>query len=199
MIRSNLPQYTDVCPKTAVRAEHEKKATNAKSPGVSVFYRAGLMLIAGDIGGTTTRLALVSPQAGPRKFVAEQEFRSADYTSLEPIVEAFLAANDGRATSACFDVAGPVVGGRAHLTNLPWDLEEAALCRSLHLERVSLLNDLQAIAHSVPHLQPNETLLINAGKAVAHAPMAVMAPGTGLGATSILRRRIRSKPNCGLS
>jgi glucokinase len=144
------------------------------------------MLIAGDIGGTTTRLALVSRQAGPRKFVAEQEFPSADFTSLEPIVDAFLAANGGHATSACFDVAGPVVAGRAHLTNLPWDLEEAALCKSLHLERVSLLNDLQAIAHSVPHLQPNETLLINAGKAIAHAPIAVMAPGTGLGESFLI-------------
>jgi glucokinase len=139
------------------------------------------MLIAGDIGATTTRLALVSPQAGPRKFVAEQEFRSADYSSLEPIIEAFLAANSGNATSACFDVAGPVVAGRAHLTNLLWELDESALCASLHLERVSLLNDLQAIAHSVPHLLPSETLLINAGKAAAHAPIAVMAPGTGLG------------------
>lgn len=139
------------------------------------------MLIAGDIGATTTRLALVSPQAGPRKFIAEQEFRSADYGSLEPIIGAFLAANGGQATSACFDVAGPVAGGRAHLTNLPWDLEEAALCQSLNIERVSLLNDLQAIAHSVPHLQPDETLLINHGTAVEHAPIAVLAPGTGLG------------------
>ncbi len=83
------------------------------------------MLIAGDIGGTKTRLALVSPDAGPRKFVAEQEFHSADFKGLQPIVEAFLADAGGQATSACFDVAGPVIDGRAHLTNLPWDLEEA--------------------------------------------------------------------------
>ena len=139
------------------------------------------MLIAGDIGGTTTRLALVSPQAGPRQFVAEQEFRSADYKALQPIVEAFLAKTSGHATAACFDVAGPVIDGRAHLTNLPWDLEEAALCRSLRLPTVSLLNDLAAIAHAVPHLQPEETVEINAGKAVEHAPIAVLAPGTGLG------------------
>ena len=87
------------------------------------------MLIAGDIGGTKTRLALVSPDAGPRKFVAEREFHSADFTGLQPIVEAFLADAGGRATSACFDVAGPVINGRAHLTNLPWDLEEAGLRR----------------------------------------------------------------------
>ena len=90
----------------------------------------GLMLIAGDIGATTTRLALVSAQAGPRQFVAEQEFQSADYQGLQPIVAAFLAKTGGHhATSACFDVAGPVIGGHAHLTNLPWDLDAAALCR----------------------------------------------------------------------
>jgi glucokinase len=139
------------------------------------------MLIAGDIGGSTTRLALVSPEAGPRKFVAEQEFHSADYQGLQPIVEAFLAKTGGQATAACFDVAGPVIGGRAHLTNLPWDLEEAALCRDLGLRRVSLLNDLRAVAHAVPHLRPEETVEINAGKAEAHTPIAVLAPGTGLG------------------
>ena len=139
------------------------------------------MLIAGDIGGTTTRLALVSPDAGPRKFVAEQEFHSADYKGLRPIVEAFLAKTGGHASSACFDVAGPVIGGHSHLTNLPWDLEEAALCSGLGLRRVSLLNDLRAIAHAVPHLEPEETVAINVGHAVEHSPIAVLAPGSGLG------------------
>jgi glucokinase len=139
------------------------------------------MLIAGDIGGTTTRLALVSHDAGPRAFVAEQEFPSADYPGLQPIVEAFLASTGARATAACFDVAGPVVDGRAHLTNLPWDLSETALSTDLGLRRVTLLNDLRAIAHAVPHLNPGETVEINAGKADKRAPIAVLAPGTGLG------------------
>jgi glucokinase len=86
------------------------------------------MLIAGDIGGTKTRLALVSPEAGPRQFVAEQEFHSTDFAGLVPIVKAFLAAVGGHATAACFDVAGPVIDGHVQLTNLPWDLEESALC-----------------------------------------------------------------------
>ncbi|HEY4042332.1 MAG TPA: glucokinase [Rhodopila sp.] len=139
------------------------------------------MLIAGDIGGTTTRVALVSRDTGPRKFLAEQEFRSPDFKGLQPIVEAFLANTGGDATAACFDVAGPVIDGRAHLTNLPWDLSEAALATGLGLQRVTLLNDLRAIAHAVPYLQPEETVEINAGKPEARAPMAVLAPGTGLG------------------
>ena len=139
------------------------------------------MLIAGDIGGTKTRLALVSAESGPRKFLAEQEYHSGDYDGLQPIVEAFMASTGGHATSACFDVAGPVIDGRARLTNLPWDLEEAGLARGLGLQRVTLLNDLRAIAHAVPHLQAEETVAINAGRADVHAPIAVLAPGTGLG------------------
>ena len=139
------------------------------------------MLIAGDIGGTSTRLALVSPEAGPRKFVAEQVFPSADFKGLQPIVETFLKQTGGHPTSACFDVAGPVIDGRAHLTNLPWDLEEDGLCENLKLQRVTLMNDLQAIAHAVPHLLAGETVEINTGKPQDHAPMAVLAPGTGLG------------------
>jgi glucokinase len=139
------------------------------------------MLIAGDIGGTTTRLALVSPEAGPRKFVAAKEYHSSEFQGLQPIVAAFISETGAHATAACFDVAGPVIGGRAHLTNLPWDLEEAVLRDSLGLQRVTLLNDLRAIAHAVPHLLPEETVVINPGKAEAHAPIAVFAPGTGLG------------------
>ena len=139
------------------------------------------MLIAGDIGGTNTRLALVSPERGPRDFVAEQEFRSGEFQGLEPIIEAFLAATGGQVTSACFDVAGPVIGGRARLTNLPWDMQEAALSKRFGWTQVRLMNDLQAIAHAVPHLQAGETVVVNEGQAVAHGPLAVFAPGTGLG------------------
>ena len=139
------------------------------------------MLIAGDIGGTTTRLALVSKDAGPRKFVAEEEFRSADFSALKPIVEGFLTKTGGHVHTACFSVAGPVIGGRAHLTNLPWDLNEGELASGLDLQRVHLVNDLQSTAYALPHLLPEETVALNAGKTMVKAPMAVLAPGTGLG------------------
>jgi glucokinase len=139
------------------------------------------MLIAGDIGATNTRLALVSSEGGPRRFLARTDYKSAEYPGLQPIVEAFLESTGGRPTSACFDVAGPVIAGRAHLTNLPWDLEEQALCRALHVDEIALLNDLEAIAHAVPHLLAEETVEINTGLAVPHSAIAILAPGTGLG------------------
>jgi glucokinase len=139
------------------------------------------MLLAGDIGGTKTLLALYSPDAGVRQPVAEAEFHSADYPGLDAIVREFMARQQQTAGYACFDVAGPVIGGRAHLTNLPWDVEEEALRQSLGLQRVVLLNDLQAIAYAVPQLQPSEVHSINAGKPQPNGPIAVVAPGTGLG------------------
>lgn len=139
------------------------------------------MLLAGDIGGTTVRLALVSPEHGPRKFLVEREYRSADFAGLNPVLETFLASVDGKPTSACISVAGPVVGGHAHLTNLSWDIDEAALARDFGLRRVDLLNDLACMAHALPYLQPDEWEVINAGEPLADTPIAVIAPGTGLG------------------
>lgn len=139
------------------------------------------MLIAGDVGGTKTRLALISQERGPRDFVAEQEYPSQDFPSLKPIIDIFLKDKGVEVTSACFDVAGPVIDGHAHLTNLPWNLDERVLARELGLQKVKLLNDLKAIAHAVPHLLPEETAVINAGRAVPNAAIGVLAPGTGLG------------------
>lgn len=82
---------------------------------------------------------------------------------------------------ACFDVAGPVVAGRAHLTNLPWEVDAAALQRKLQLDAVWVLNDLVAIAHAVPLLTPDDLHTLNVGTAVAGGAIAVIAPGTGLG------------------
>jgi glucokinase len=139
------------------------------------------MLLAGDIGGTKTLLALYAPATGARRPVAEAEFHSASYPGLDAMVREFLAREKRTADHACFDVAGPVIGGRAHLTNLPWDVEEVGLSRNLGLQRVVLLNDLKAIAYAVPHLEPADLHAINVGIPEPKGPIAVVAPGTGLG------------------
>ncbi len=139
------------------------------------------MLIAGDIGGTKTLLALYVPEAGPRKPVAQAEFHSADYPSLDDVVRAFVAQVNLPVEAACFDVAGPVISGRARLTNLPWVLDEGMMQQSLGLKRVTLLNDLKAVAYAIPHLGPDDVHTINDGRADPHGPLAVIAPGTGLG------------------
>lgn len=144
------------------------------------------MLLAGDIGGTKTLLALYEPTGDARHSVAEAEFHSANYANLDLMVREFLDREGHKAETACFDVAGPVIDGRAHLTNLPWTLEEAALRNSLGLKRVKLLNDLQAIAYAVPKLRADERHELNAGTMQTHGPIAVVAPGTGLGEAFLL-------------
>ena len=139
------------------------------------------MLLAGDIGGTTVRLQLVSPERGPRRPLRHQEVLSAQFTGLKPAVEAFLADVGKRPDAACFSVAGPVVNGRAHLTNLAWDLEERQLAAELGLNRVDLVNDLACMGHALPHLEAEEFAVLSRGAPIPRTPIAVVAPGTGLG------------------
>lgn len=139
------------------------------------------MLLAGDIGGTKTDLAVISTEKGPRAPLAQARFQSDDYPGLEPMVREFLAQAKLSVSHACFGVPGPVVGGRARLTNLPWVLEETALRDALNLRAARLLNDLEAIANAVPHLGPGDLQTLNTGTPVADGAIAVVAPGTGLG------------------
>lgn len=139
------------------------------------------MLLAGDIGGTKTAIGIFSEESGPHSAVAEAEVRSADYPSLEAIAKEFLSKNRMQVDSACFGVAGPVLGGRVKTTNLPWMVDGAAFARELHLSRIHLLNDLEAIACAVPGLRPGDVETLSTGSPVERAAIAVIAPGTGLG------------------
>jgi glucokinase len=139
------------------------------------------MLLAGDIGGTKTDLAVYTRERGPRAPIAQKRFPSRDYPGLEAIAREFLAGADLPVTRACFAVSGPVVGGSAALANLPWVVQEAALRAGLRLESVSLLNDVEAPATAVPHLRPSGLHTLRAGTPVPGGAIAVIAPGTGLG------------------
>ncbi len=151
------------------------------------------MLLAGDIGATKTTLAIVSPETGARHPLAEATFASQAYTSLTQLAAEFLRQAGQHVESACFGVAGPVVNGRASITNLPWEIETAELSRSLGIMTVQLINDLQAIATAVPHLQADDTYTLNPGRPVEHAAIAVIAPGTGLGEGFLIWDTVRGR------
>lgn len=139
------------------------------------------MILAGDIGGTKTNLALFSSEAGPHRPQAEATYASAQYASLDAVVAAFLATYAAPIEAACFGVAGPVVAGRAEITNLPWVIDSAALRVSLGLRAVYLLNDLESIAQAVPILEAEDIATLNQGLPVRGGAIGVIAPGTGLG------------------
>jgi glucokinase len=142
------------------------------------------MLLAGDIGGTKTQLAIYSIDGVPER---EQEaiFKSADYPSLEVVAQKFLAETAVKVTHAVFGVAGPVVNGESKITNLPWHISETNLSQTLQLPATSvkLLNDLEAIAYAVPHLPSGDITLLNKDQLdpTPGGHKAVIAPGTGLG------------------
>jgi glucokinase len=139
------------------------------------------MLLAGDIGGTKTNLAIFSAEMGWHTPLAEQTFSSAQYPSLEAIVHEFLAQQHFSIDRASFGVAGPVVAGQATITNLPWTIDEKALQKALNIPIVRLLNDLDAIAHAVPFQEATDLHTLNVGQPVPGGAIAVIAPGTGLG------------------
>src|SRR5215470_7246448 len=139
------------------------------------------MLLAGDIGGTKTAIGVFSEEKGPHTALAEAEVHSMDYPSLEAIAKQFLAKTELHVDRACFGVAGPVMAGRAKITNLPWIVDQAAIARELNLSAVHLLNDLEATACAIPVLRAQDVETLSAGEPVEHANLAVFAPGTGLG------------------
>src|SRR5215467_4250877 len=118
--------------------------------------RRETMLLAGDIGGTKTALGVFSEERGPHTALAESEVHSADYGSLGCIAKEFLAKTGMKVDRACFGVAGPVLAGRAKITNLPWIVDQASIAEELNLEAVHLLNDLEAIACAIPGLRPED-------------------------------------------
>ena len=139
------------------------------------------MILAGDIGGTKTNLAIYSSEAGPRAPLVEATFPSGEYPSLETLAREFLAGVDLPVDRGAFGVAGPVVSGQATITNLPWVMDEEQLRESLNLSAVRLLNDLVAVAHSIPVLDGMDLHTLNQGEAEPGGAIAVVAPGTGLG------------------
>lgn len=156
-------------------------------------------VLAGDLGGTNTRLAVVSLDNGPRRWVAREDFRSREHGSLEELVRAFLARTALPVTAAVFGVAGPVVAGRASITNLPWVIDAARLQAACGGARVTLVNDVQALAHALPFLDTDDLHPLNPGAPVQGGALAVIAPGTGLGEAFAIwdGRRYRACPSEG--
>lgn len=145
------------------------------------------MILAGDVGGTKTLLGLFERGAAgerPRP-VLVREFATLDFDSFEEIVDEFLGVRDGAGTTAvdamCVGVAGPVNGLVARLTNVPWIVNLGLMTARVGRARLKLLNDLEAMAHAVAFLEPDEFAVLQEGIATARGNAALIAAGTGLG------------------
>jgi glucokinase len=151
------------------------------------------MILAGDIGGTSTRLAQFQIQGGRLvPLTPPQKFPSGQHKGLDEIVEAFVAAQKAAGQNlpiqhAAFGIAGPVRDGKVHASNLPWMVNAAQLAVELGLptQNVHLLNDLEANAHGIPALGPNDFVTLNTGSADPRGNAAIISAGTGLGEAGI--------------
>jgi glucokinase len=142
------------------------------------------MLLAGDIGGTKTLLGIFAPSADRPRPLHVRAFQTLEFESLADIVVLFLdgaAVRPAAISAASFGVAGPVLGGVARLTNVPWVVDASDFADRFGLARVGLLNDLQAMAHAVPVLDRDELAVLQEGDAVPGGNAALIAAGTGLG------------------
>ena len=139
------------------------------------------LLLAGDVGATKTNLTLYTAADGVLTAVVETHFMNEGYRGLEDVVRAFLRDRADVPVAACFGVAGPVADGRTRMPNLGWVIDAPALGRVLALERVVLLNDLEATAHGIATLPPDQLKVLNPGAPVVGGNAALIAAGTGLG------------------
>jgi glucokinase len=147
------------------------------------------MILAGDVGGTSTRLALFARDGSGRLgLLAERIYPSRAHDSLDAILTLFLkeeaARPDGPAgpiEAASFGAAGPVRRGRCETTNLPWVIEADRLAAIVGLPAAGLINDLEANAWGLEELGPSDVLVLSPGAPGAGGNSAIIAAGTGLG------------------
>lgn len=144
----------------------------------------GKCILAGDIGGTKTHLALFE-NGEKRKWVADYKYKSAKYENLGEIVSQFIEMQGNPPIgTACFGIAGPIQDRKCKTTNLPWVIDADEIERQTKTDRVFLLNDLEANAYGIDCLSEEEFFTLNPG--VPHkGNRALIAAGTGLGEAGI--------------
>ncbi len=142
-------------------------------------HRRSLVLLAGDIGGTKTTLALYDA-ADVRRPRIVRTYDSRTARDFDALLDSFLAAGNPP-DLACVAAAGPVVAGSVQVTNLPWTVSEERLAERTALGRARLLNDVEALGWAVAELLPEERVSLQKGSADPAGPVAVLALGTGLG------------------
>lgn len=139
------------------------------------------LVLAGDIGGTKTNLALFSVHGEKLRVESMHTFASKRYSGLLPVLQDFLGSEQHKIDFACFGIAGPVVDGKAKTPNLPWMVDSLELRRALQIELVALLNDLEAGAYGIFTLDKDEFFTLNEGTVHESGSKALIAAGTGLG------------------
>ena len=147
------------------------------------IYNQRTMILAGDVGGTKTLVGLFHFDAERPVRIDARSFPTTEFAGLPAIIDAFFKTQPSRpqVTTAAFGVAGPVIDQRAQMTNVPWTVDAEELTSAFGLTSVRLLNDLEAMATSLPVLKAHELMTLQAGRPKPGGNVALIAAGTGLG------------------
>ena len=159
-----------------------------------------MRIIAGDIGGTNTRLVYAEINASGRLVLAERHYTSGEYNDFADVLKMFLSDHDVRVPvdAACFAIAGPVESAVVTVTNLPWVIHQQQLCELLKTPNVTLINDFVAVAHGIPELDDSDFVVLQQGlnsenKGI-NPDAAVVGAGTGLGVAHLVWQKDHYKP-----
>lgn len=140
------------------------------------------MILAGDIGGTKTNLALFKLVDGKLETIVQEQFASKDYGKFMDLIKAFKEKNAIEQIEAlCLGIAGPIIDERCRTTNLPWDIKASELKEEFGITSVKLLNDLESTAYGMLYLDEEEFINLNPTGRKKKGNIAVIAAGTGLG------------------
>jgi glucokinase len=147
------------------------------------------MILAGDIGGTKTLLALYEVDTG--RVLFQKRFESASADQFDKLLADFLA-EVGRSsfanaaiTAAGFGIAGPVTGEtgaqKVQATNLPWQMDSQEISQRIGGVPVVFANDLVASGTAAIASKPAARISLNPSAKETTGHAAVIAAGTGLG------------------
>ncbi len=139
-----------------------------------------MRVIAGDIGGTNTRLAFCEVAGDTVHLLHRERYLNAEATGLEDHLQAFLAHLPAP-EAACFAVAGPTGGRHVHLTNLTWEIDADRIAARFKLPQVRLINDFLAVGYGLDAVDEHHRAALQSGHPLPHAPRAILGAGTGLG------------------
>jgi glucokinase len=149
-----------------------------------------VIVLAGDVGGTNARLAIVELNGGAR-ILRESRYSSRDYSGLTPIVQGFCRDATAHPERACFGIACPMVGDDCTAPNLPWTVNARKLAAEIGIPRTSIINDFVAVGYGIELLGPSDLATLQEGIPVPEGPIALIGAGTGLGQGFLLRDRDR--------
>jgi len=139
-------------------------------------------LLAGDIGGTKSLLALYALKAGGHfELLRSERYASNDWDDLAPMLESFLGHGQPTPAAACLAVPGPVEAGQAQLTNLDWQLDGRQLAEATGIRHFELINDFAVLIYGLPYLNSQQQAQIRPGVSRPEAPLLILGAGTGLG------------------